>query len=146
MSPLDEEEVAVLEHCVLGVLHEGADPEQFGPRDFRKNPAFLRFLSRIIYEHVEEVAAIRLEAAMLGSGHVYLIDGRTADPGGRVPPEDIIGEVRVEAGTLVTGSFRHNPRHRLLTGRGFFQLPQELETVLVQRLRARATGATGRPD
>ncbi|WP_162907238.1 hypothetical protein [Allorhizocola rhizosphaerae] len=63
--------------------------------------ASIRFLSRVIHEHVERCPGIRIQAEMQGSGRVYVLDGRTADPGGRVPPEAIVGAVRVEAGVTV---------------------------------------------
>lgn len=92
----------------------------------------------MIFEEIGGLEHLRLEARLLGNGFVYLLDGRTPDPGGRVPPEDILGAVEVQGGEMVTGSFQHNPRHRLLTSRGFFQLPQQLEAALVSKLRARS--------
>jgi hypothetical protein len=121
--------------AILGTVLEGGDPDTLTPADFQENPAFLRFLSRVIHEHVDQCPDILLEAEMQGSGHVYVLDLRTADPAGRVPAEDIIGAVKVEAGTTVAGSFQHNPRHRLLTHRGFFLLPEQLEAALRRRLR-----------
>jgi hypothetical protein len=100
-------------------------------------------LSRVIYEHTDDRADIRIEAGMQGSGHVYVLDRRTADPGGRVPPEDIIGAVRVEAGVTVAGSFQHNPRHRPLTHSGFFRLPQQLKAALHRRLCALVAEQSG---
>lgn len=122
--------------AILGVVREGADPDRLNPEDFQENPAFLRFLSRVIYEHIDECSDLRREAEMQGSGHLYVLDGRTAEPSGRVPPEDIVGAVRIEAGVMVAGSFQHNPRHRLLTHRGLFRLPEQLEAALHRRLRA----------
>ena len=119
-----------------GAAEDVADLADLGPADFEENPAFRWLFSRAIYEDIGEVEGIRLEAAVQGKGHVYLLDGRTPDPGGRVPPEDIVGSVRVADGVVVPGSYQHNPRHRLLTANGFFQLPPELEAGLARRLRA----------
>jgi hypothetical protein len=79
---------------------------------------------------------VHLEADVQGEGYIYLLDGRTPDPAGRVAPEDIIGAVKVEVGTVVRGSFQHNPRHRLLTQHGFFRLSSPIEVALGARLRA----------
>jgi hypothetical protein len=45
----------------------------------------------------------------IGPRLVYLLDARTPDPSGRVPPHDIIGAFDVRDGALVTGSYRHAP-------------------------------------
>ena len=103
--------------------------------DVRENGPFLRLLSRTIFENADRCSLLRREAEIQGGGFVYLLDGRTPTPGGRVPPEDIIGAFEVRDGTLVTGSYRHNPRHRLFTTAGWFLLPPEIEDALQTRLR-----------
>jgi hypothetical protein len=106
------------------------------PSGFRENPAFLRLLSKVIWQYVDEVDELRLEAALHGDGHLFLLDRRAGDPDGRVPEEDVVGTVEVRDGAVVAGSFQHNPRHRLFTARGLFRLPEVLEKRLDQETRA----------
>jgi hypothetical protein len=119
-------------------------PERLGRRrpvggHFRQNPAFIEYLGSLLAEHIATVERVRFEARQQGSGHLYLLDGRTPTPDDVVPPSDIIGVVGVRLGEVVPGSYRHNPNHRLLTADGFFVLPAELETLLHDDLRARCS-------
>lgn len=122
--------------AIVAIVRDGADSDALTPGDIWENPAFLRLLSRVIYENIDGCSDLRREAEVQGDGYVYLRDARTPEPGGRVPPEDIIGVVSVSNGDIVPGSFRHNPRHRLLTVHGWFRLPEELEVSLHRRIRA----------
>jgi hypothetical protein len=122
---------------IMGMLRGGANLEQLSPDDLQENPSFLRLLSRVLYEHLDQDEQLQREAEIQGEGHIYLLDARTPDPGGRVPPQDIIGTVAVTGGQITIGSYQHNRRHRLLTGDGWFRLPYQLEIVLQQRIRAR---------
>jgi hypothetical protein len=130
--------------AILG-LAPHRDLDELEPAEFRENGPFLRFLSRVIWEDVDRVEVLQLEAAIQGRGHVYLLDGRNPNRDGRVPAEDVVGTVRVEDGLLVPQSFEHNPRHRLLTARGFFRLPAALEAALDRKVRA-PTGYVLWPD
>lgn len=121
---------------VLGLVEPATDVDQLAPTSLRENSAFLRLLSRVIYDEVGNDPALQLEADVQGEGYICLLDGRTPDPAGRVGPEDIIGAVKVEAGKVVRGSFEHNARHRLLTQHGFFRLSSLIEVALDARLRA----------
>jgi hypothetical protein len=126
--------------AILGVLRPSATGgHQITPERFQENPAFVRHLQGLISTRIHEVEGIRRAAQKQGEGHVYLIDARTPQPDGQVPPADIIGAVKVQAGTLVAGSYQPNPNHRLLTKDGFFTLPTELETVLQTDIHARCT-------
>ncbi|WP_326559686.1 hypothetical protein [Micromonospora sp. NBC_01796] len=124
--------------AVMAVVREGADPYDLEPVDVRESGPFLRLLSRVIFENVNRCADIRRRADLQSAGYFYLLDERTQDPGGRVPPEDIIGSIEVRDGQPVAGSYQHNPRHRLLAAAGWFRLPSELETAIQHRLRSGA--------
>jgi len=124
--------------AVVAVLPAGATPADVHPGDVRENGPFVRLLSRTIFENAGQHEALQREAEVQGDGCVYLLDGRTPDPGGRVPPHDIIGAFEVRDGALLTGSYQHNPRHRLFTTDGWFRLPPAFETALQSRLRARS--------
>ncbi len=142
VSTLDVE--WVFEHglpleAVVGFMAAGANLDRLAPEDFRENPAFVRCLSRVIYEGIDSIEELCSQAERQGNGYAYLIDGRAPDPGGRVVPEDIMGVVAVESGAVVRGSFEHNHRHRVLTTNGFPVLPRPLATALDEKLRARST-------
>lgn len=121
--------------AVIAVLSAGATLEDVGPDDVKENGPFLRLLSRVIFESADQHEMLRHEAEVQGDGYVYLLDGRTPDPGGRVSPQDIIGAVEVSAGAVVAGSYRHNPRHRLFTTDGWFLLSPAIENALQSCLR-----------
>ena len=74
------------------------------------------------------------EALRQGEGLVVVIDQRTPTPTGAVSAEDIVGAFAVHSGQLVSGSYRPNPNHALLTANGFFQLGSELQPCLLQTL------------
>jgi hypothetical protein len=126
--------------AVMGTVRADVDPALVEPVDLTENGGFLRVLSRAIYEHGSSCGFLQREAEIQGEGHIYLLDGRTREPAGRVPPADILGTFTVSGGKLVTGSYQHNPRHRLLTADGWFRLPAELESALVAALRSLAAG------
>src|SRR5687768_1314857 len=75
--------------AIMGMLREGANLEQFGPDDLQENPTFLRLLSRLLFEHLDQDEQLQREAEIQAEGYVYLLDARTPDLGGRVLPEDI---------------------------------------------------------
>jgi hypothetical protein len=124
--------------AILGRIRPGpTDGRQITPERFQENPAFVQFLRGLISARVYTVEGLRRAAEQQGEGYVYLIDARTPEPDGQVPPADVIGAVSVHGGSLVAASYRHNPNHRLLTNDGFFKLPTELETILLTDLHAR---------
>ncbi|TCB87725.1 hypothetical protein E0H26_28855 [Micromonospora zingiberis] len=124
--------------AVMAVVREGADPDVLAPADVQENGPFLRLLSRVVFENIDQCGSLRREAEIQGSGYVFLLDERTPGPGGRVNRDDIVGAVEVSSGEPVAGSYQHNPRHRLFTAAGWFRLPTEIEAALYSRLRARA--------
>ena len=69
---------------------------------------------------------------------VYVIDQRTRDPQGHIPPEDIVGAFAVQGGEIVPGSYRHSPKHLILSADGFFRLGAELQACLLKELETRA--------
>lgn len=124
--------------AILGVLRPSATGEhQITPERFQENPAFVHYLQGLISNRIHGVEGIRRAAQHQGEGYVYLIDARTPQPDGHVPPADIIGAVKIQAGTVVAASYQPNPNHRLLTKDGFFALPTELEIILQTDLHAR---------
>jgi len=107
---------------------------------FSPNPAFVRFLHDVIAAHAPLQPALRAEAARVGDGYVYVMDARRANTSAEVPREDIFGGFQVAGGALVEDSYRVNPRHQLLSARGFFQLGHELHAALLAELDALMAG------
>jgi hypothetical protein len=108
---------------------EGVSTDIFTP-----NPAFVRFMHGVIGRHAPLQEGLRAEAQRIGDGMVYVMDARTADPEGDMPREDVFGAVKVANGEPVAGSYRANPKHQLLTSRGFFNLGEELHAALLREL------------
>jgi len=134
---------AVFEHglcneAILGILGPDANGSQrITPERFRENRGFVQYLGALLAEHVYGLEGLQRAAEEMGDGYVYLLDARTPEPEGQVPPADIIAAIRVQASVLVAGSYQHNRNHRLLTEHGFFRLPPELATILQTDLRRR---------
>jgi hypothetical protein len=92
----------------------------------------------VIARHAPDNPDLKAAAARQGQGYIVVIDRRTATPGGSVPPEDIMGVFEVKDGSVVPGSYRASPNHRLLTADGFFQLDRFLDERLHQELAKRS--------
>ena len=122
---------------IVGQLldHQRTD-ELFAPDNFARNRAFVEFLHEVIRTHGPAVPGLVAEARTQGDGWVYIIDGRTPTPQGRVPPEDIVGGFAVKDGSIVAGSYQPNPNHRVLSANGFLQLDAALQAHLLDELTA----------
>ncbi len=109
------------------------------PETFVANGIFHEFLHGVVERHAPTTPSFADDARRQRDGWIYVIDQRTPNPGGRVPPEDVIGGFEVRAGHVVAHSYQPIPAHRLMTERGFFQLGSELEQCLrseLEQLRA----------
>jgi hypothetical protein len=82
------------------LLKSAAEGGTLVPRNFARNKEFVDFLHEIIARYGPDLPGLIAEAKRLGSGRVYVIDGRTRTPQGDVPPHDIIGAFRVEGGVV----------------------------------------------
>ncbi|RKP35547.1 hypothetical protein BJ085DRAFT_3308, partial [Dimargaris cristalligena] len=70
------------------------------------------------------------------SGWMHLEDQRNPPPYGRIPrPEDIIGSVQVEQGSIVPESYERMPTHRTVSLKGLFQLSAELQDYIIEQLK-----------
>lgn len=78
------------------LLRPLAESEDASPDVFTPNPAFVRFMQDVLAKHTPLVDSFRAEARRQREGWVYVIDARTPDPDGTVPPEDVIGAVEVK--------------------------------------------------
>lgn len=128
--------------AIVGILLElAAEGKAPSPDAFAENPGFRALLDEVIGRHAPDEPAIRDEAARLGSGYVYVIDGRTPDPRGRVPAEDVVGAFQVRDGGVVREPYLPNPRHRLLGENGFFSLSDTLRRRLLEEIARRRSDA-----
>ncbi|GIH09250.1 hypothetical protein Rhe02_73170 [Rhizocola hellebori] len=66
--------------AIMGVVGEGADLDHLGPDDVQENPTFLRLLSRVLYEHLDQDEQLRREAE-IQANDLYRIDLVTVLPG-----------------------------------------------------------------
>lgn len=55
-------------------------------------------------------------------GFLYIIDSRTPDPDGDIPPEDILGAFELQSGKTTPESYVPSPNYQLMTENGFFDL------------------------
>ena len=122
------------------------DPGEIKPEQFAQNSAFVQFLHASLARHAPHCPGVLQEAARQRDGWVYIIDGRSPDPQGTVPPEDVIGKLEVVDGR-VTGQYAGSKRHRILGSHGLMQLDPWLEERFMQDLhrlcgRAPHLGAT----
>ena len=130
----------IIPEAIVGVLKRPLkEGEAITSETFVRNKVFTDFMHEFIALHGPEVEGLQAEARKQGEGWVYLIDARTANPQGKVPPHDIIGAFEVKAGRLVPQSYKRNPNHVLLSQDGYFRLPSELQGGLLRELTTRSS-------
>jgi hypothetical protein len=121
--------------AIIGVLLRPLEPDEaITPAVFARNRVFVDFMHKVIARRGPELPGLIAEARRQGDGWVYVIDQRTRNPQGAVPPEDIIGAFEVRGGRVVPGSYRPFSSHIILTADGFFRLGAELQAFLLQEL------------
>ena len=100
------------------------------------NERFVDLLHGVIAQWAPLEPGFAEEALRQQDGWIYILDGRTPTPQGRVPPEDIIGAFELRGGKIEPSSYQRFADHELLTERGLFQLPPSLHERLMATLRA----------
>ena len=132
--------------AIIGVLLRPVDQvAAITPDLFARNRVFVDFLHEVIARRGPGLPGLIAEARRQGDGWVYIIDQRTRDPRGPIPPEDIVGAFAVQGGRVVPGSYQRSPKHLILSAEGFFQLGVELQACVLEELAARAEPGTA-PD
>jgi hypothetical protein len=130
----------ITEEIVGQLINSSVSDEAIKPENFARNPAFVTFLHGIISTYGHSIPALVSAAKKQFQGLVVVLDGRTPNPQGAVPPEDILGCFNVSGGEIVLGSYQTNPNHRILTQHGFFQIESILqEKLLLELERLRLT-------
>lgn len=111
------------------------DAHSIQPPDFIENPNFWNHVDEVLAKHAHEDPDLQAQAAAQRSGWMNIVDCRNPPPLGRAgEPEDILGFVEVRDKLIQPGSFQSNSMHRPVTTKGLFQLPQYLQTKLVEEL------------
>lgn len=137
LSPLDIGEVNALglpSEAVVGQYADGSCSLE----SFRPNPVFVAFLHRVIGNQASESHEMAAAAKEMHTGYLYVLDWRTPDPQGTVPPEDIIGAIEVRDGRLVAGSYAPNPNYSVLTAAGMTRLTPFQRAAFVKALPRRS--------
>ncbi len=106
------------------------------PDNFLRNSVFVEFMHGIVARYAPLEPDSIAEAKRQGNGYLYIIDQRTPNPRGRVPPEDIVGGFELRDGQIVPGKYVPNPNLRILSGNGFIQLDDFLQAKLINELLA----------
>jgi len=131
-------ERGLISEAIIGVLAEPVDEvAAITPAIFTSNHNFVEFMHAVIFQEGLRLPGLIAEARKLGHGWVYIIDQRTRSPHGDIPPEDIIGVFAATDGCLISGSYKPNPKHLILSTEGFFQLGTDLELCLLEELGKR---------
>jgi len=125
--------------AIIGVLLQPVDEiASITPAVFSSNRVFVDFMHDVIARRAPRLPGLIAEAQRQGERWVYLIDQRTRDPLGHIPPEDVIGVFAVKGGQIVADSYRSSPKYLILSADGFFQLGAELQGCLLEELAGRA--------
>ena len=133
LSPADVEELGELPNIgICGKLEGNSDR----PEGFIENPAFSDFLHDVLKFKASTLESVRLSAERQQEGYLYIIDLRTPEGiMGNVPPEDIIGALKVSKGLIVEGEYFRNQSHKIYTSNGLLKLPPELLTLLIEEIK-----------
>ena len=125
--------------AIIGVLLQPFDQvASITPAVFARNRVFVDFMHEVIARRGPGLPGLVAEARRQGDGWVYIIDQRTRNPQGHIPPEDIIGVFAVQGGRIVPDSYQSSPKHMILSADGFFRLGAELQACLLEELAGRA--------
>tara|TARA_Y100000310_G_scaffold144610_1_gene143862 strand:+ start:7078 stop:7542 length:465 start_codon:yes stop_codon:yes gene_type:complete len=116
---------------VVGFLKEKGG---LRPENFVANKPFKDFMHEVIGKEILKDPFCKEEAKRVKDGSIFIIDARTPDLQGNVPPYDIIGVVKVAKGKVVKGSYERNPNHSLVSPTGMFKLSEYLEKKLIKAL------------
>lgn len=128
----------LIPEAIVGVLLRPlSEGEPITSDLFARNSVFVQFMHQVIARHAPDQPDCQDEARRLGTGWIFIIDRRTKTPQGPVPPEDIIGALKVHGGTVVPDSYQASSNHLILSPDGFFRLTPGLHQALLHELQSR---------
>jgi hypothetical protein len=132
-------EHGLIPETIIGVLLQPVGQiAAITPEVFARNRAFVDFLHDVISRRGPSLPGLIAEARRQGEGWVCIIDQRTRNPQGHIPPEDIIGVFAVRGGQVVPDSYQRCPKHMILSADGFLRLEAGLQACLLEELTERA--------
>lgn len=123
---------------------QAVNPAELNPENFGRNRVFFDHLQTLVATSGAESPEMKAAANERWTGHLYVIDRRTLDPNGDVPPEDIVGAFEIENGQISAERYQPNPGYWILSERGIFNLPP-VEPLLLPAYRARQKTPPGGP-
>ena len=125
----------LVNEAIVGVLSRLLeDDEQITPDVFTRNHVFVEFMHEVIARHAPRDPSFHEEARRQGNGWIYIIDQRTPDPAGTVPPEDIVGCFQIANGKVIPESYQSNSKHLIFSAHGFFDLGSNLNGALLDEV------------
>lgn len=106
---------------IVGVIDnpEGSDEplREIVSRSLKVNSEFKKTLHGFCAEVLPNMPRLESQARAQGKGWLYIIDQRTPDPEGEVPPKDIVGAFEVSNGSIV--GYQPNPKYEVNSVDGF---------------------------
>ena len=125
----------LLPEAIVGVVSRPLESdERITPDVFVRNRVFVEFMHEVITRYAPKDPAFQTTASRQGDGWIYVIDQRTPDPAGTVPPEDIIGGFQIANGKVIPESYQRNSKHVIFSSKGFFDLGANLNGALVDEV------------
>jgi hypothetical protein len=125
----------LLPEAIVGVLSRPLESDELiTPDIFARNRVFVEFMHEVIARHAPNDPGFQAEARRQGNGWIYVIDQRTPDPAGTVPPEDIIGAFQIANGKVIPESYQRNSNHVIFSSKGFFDLGANLNGALLNEV------------
>jgi hypothetical protein len=135
LSPLGPQDVneagGLCDEAIIGeviVPEKGLNPENFIP-----NPAFIRFLHKVLAIHAPKCPGLIEAAKEGGTGTLLVLDKRSTKPPTEREPKDILGWVEIQDGRLVR--YTINPRHQIVTDHGFTVMDPWYQERLIEELK-----------
>ncbi|MBW7844576.1 MAG: hypothetical protein H3C45_02805 [Bacteroidia bacterium] len=116
--------------AIVGVLKK--QETNISPDNIIYNPEFIDFFHKTIVAFSAFVTGVN---PISTNGFMYVIDERSKTPESPLQ-EDIIGSFEVIAGVINNESYVPNVHYRLISANGVFQLPKQMEKVLLAALLA----------
>lgn len=100
------------------------------------NANFVAFLQHVIAKHLQRSERLSESALRLGEGSLYLVDQRSPHSSEQPEPEDVIGVVHVQRGTVV--QYVPSAAYRAIGRNGLFVLDEWFAARLMEELTALA--------
>ncbi|NQY66042.1 MAG: hypothetical protein HRT38_20660 [Alteromonadaceae bacterium] len=103
---------------------------------FKPNSEFKKMLHSFCTDQLPKQTTLQDEAKEQEEGWIYIIDQRTLDPLGNVPPDDIVGALEVKGGVIL--GYQENGNYKIHSKKGFINfgksINQEFENYMLNIL------------